>query len=221
MSRRQWRKMEKNKNDFCIISYATTGTPYEEVIENYLMKSLSKFSSLCYSYKIVPNLGNWNANSAYKSKFILEMFDELSTYDSLVFTDADSTFEKFPQLFYDIPKEYDMALHCFSWESHYGRPSDKDKFETLSGTMFLRNNNKVKRLLKDWSQRAQKTTQWEQKILGIVLKMPQHSNLNIYNLPREYSYVISQPNGDKPKVEIKEPVIKHHQLSRIYKRFLR
>jgi len=204
-------------NNFIIGSFFTAETPYQQVYEEYLKKSAKKWDLglLCNE---VNNQGSWYKNVAEKPKVILNMLGTLKSFnsDSLVFLDADATIERYPQLFHEIPEEYDIAFHTLNWETWYGYKGDKTR-ELLTGTMFFRPNKVVEDLCKEWYEEAMKTNEWEQKVLARVIK---NHNVKVYELPVEYCYVATRPQGQEPLVKC-EPVILHHQKSRIYKRNLK
>lgn len=202
---------------FCIISYATKDTPYEDILNKYLLSSLLSLQGKKVGSYIekIENKGDWYANTSYKPTFILNAIRKCeSAYDSVVFLDADAKVLKYPQLFEDIPEEYDIALHHLSWEIWYGYKGDNTK-ELLSGTVFFRINDKVKNLIKDWANEAEKSREWEQKVLAKVLL--RHPEIKVYPLPIEYIYINSLPDDRPPLVKC-DPVIVHYQLSRELKR---
>ena len=203
------------KNSFLIASYSTKDTPYEKVMEDYLLDSIDKLKEkISYTISSVPDLGNWHKNTEFKPKFLLNMLNENKMYDAVVFLDADARVKKYPKLFEEIPKEYDIAAHFLDWKTWYGHSNGI--MELLSGTLFLRNSNKVKKLVEHWYKKASTGNQWEQKALAFVLKF--HPEIKVYNLPIEYCYINTLPNGDKPRVKVDSPVIVHYQVSRELKR---
>lgn len=198
-------------NKFKIGYFYSEGSPYKQVGIDYLEKSLEKFSVKCIITK-TQNFGNWQRNVAEKPKAILEQLNSLNRDESLVFLDADATVERWPSLFEQIPEEYDIAFHMLNWKTWYGY--DTEFFELLSGTMFFRNNDKVKNLCREWHDQAIKSGEWEQKVLTRVLN---NHKLSVWELPLEYTYIISRPGELEPLHKIKEPIIIHHQVSRKYK----
>jgi len=198
-------------NSFIIVSYATKDTPYEDVLDKYLLASVRKLS-LPYYVDIVPDLGDWYKNTAFKPRFIMDCLRKFK--EDIVFLDADATVEQYPQLFHDIPEEYDMALHYLDWKAWYHQPSII--FEALSGTLYLRNNNRIADMVTKWAESARASQEWEQKALAKVLK--ENPEVIVYSLPLDYCYIKTLPKGQDPFVKIDQPVILHHQVSRYLKR---
>ena len=195
---------------FTICSFYTEDTPYQDVIEKYLLASATKYN-IDVRVLIAPNYHHWGKNVAQKPLMILKLLDE--GIDNIVFVDADATLEQYPQLFSDIPEAYDIAFHTLDWNTWYRNKSNIK--ELLTGTMFFRNRPIVKQLCYEWYEKAQDGSRWEQQILqDIITKYP----LKIYNLPLEYIYINTLPRGQEPYVKIDKPVILHHQVSRILKR---
>ena len=199
-------------NPYLIISYATKNTPYEKILDEYLLKSVRNLG-LAYYAELIDDLGTWYKNTAYKPKFILDTLDKFKD-QCLVFVDADATIEKEPSLFLELPEYYDIAVHFLDRNRWYGH-QDINNIELLSGTIFLRNNDHIKRLVKHWHEEAERTQEWEQKVLQRILK--QHIDINIYELPLSYCYIKTLPDGREPLIKL-DPVILHHQVSRQLKK---
>lgn len=197
---------------FTVYSFYTEDTPYQDVINKYLLASVEKFKS-AFTTKILiaKNYHNWEKNVAQKPLMILNILNK--NEDSIVFVDADATIERYPQLFHDIPDEYDIAFHTLDWNTWYKNKSDVK--ELLTGTMYFRNRQIVKDLCAEWYAKAEDGNCWEQKILeNIIRKYP----LKIYDLPISYCYIQTLPRGQEPYVKVELPVIIHHQVSRLLKR---
>jgi hypothetical protein len=199
-------------NKFSVGCFYSNGTPYERIYRDYLQPSCDKFNINTHVFS-APNYHNWYKNVAEKPRIIGEMLDLLmKPGECLVFLDADATIEQYPTLFETIPKEYDIAYHTLSWRQWYGY--EKETKELLTGTMFFRNRKKIRDLCMEWYNEAQKTHEWEQKVLQRVIK---NHDLKAYPLPLEYCYMTSRPRDKEPLVKL-DPVILHHQLSRTWKR---
>lgn len=193
------------------ISYYTKKTPYEKVMNTHLLPSL-KSRNLSYDIEAIEDLGSWSANTSYKPTHILKMLKKHKK--DVVFLDSDAIIVKAPRLFFEIPKNYDMAIHWLDWSLQWrGKPGDKR--ELLSGTMMMRYNDKIIALLEKYIEECKiKPNVWEQKILQNILE--NRTDIKIYNLPPEYVTIIKHNNA-LPR-HIKKPVIIHYQKSREYKR---
>jgi len=96
-----------------IISYATKNTPYEKVINTYLLPGLKKWG-LKYDIEYPEDKGSWQANTHLKAEFIKRMI--LKHKQAVVFLDADATIEKYPNLFFKLEQEkYDISYHELDW----------------------------------------------------------------------------------------------------------
>lgn len=209
------------ENKFTIGTFYTIDTPYEQVFKDYLLPSVM---NLFYEYEVkwkvsaIENKGSWNKNVAQKPLVILKMLEEMNNIynndKALVFLDADSSVDKYPRLFNEIPNDVDIALHYLDWATWYQNGINRK--ELLTGTMFFRNNQKVRDLVKEWYEQALKTDVWEQQVLERLLPK---TDLVVYELPVEYCYIKSMPNGSAPHVKC-EPVISHNQVSRKLKRVI-
>lgn len=194
------------------ISYYTKNTPYEEVIKTYLLPSLKRWN-LKYDIEAIDDRGSWQKNTHLKAEFIKKML--LKHKQSVVFLDADATIEDYPMLLMvgDIYCGYDIALHYLDWYKFWRKIEGQKKREALSGTLYLRYNEKVLQFLDEWIEENKKSTAWEQKNLQWILRSWK-KELQIYNLPPEYCAIILH-NGEIPYHYLTEkPVILHHQISR-------
>ena len=206
-----------------VIAFYTKDSVYKEVLDTHLMPTLEKLD-LDYEITEVPNLHNWHKNVAQKPMFIKNALDRCDR--NVVVLDADATIERYPVLFDELEEklvtwekdsgyvQYDIALHYLDWATWYDRPGITTK-ELLTGTMWLRNCDRVKDICQKWSDDAIKVGDWEQAALARVLKK---EHANIYEIPLEYIYINSMPDGKAPNVKIEDPYIVHHQVSRKLKK---
>lgn len=187
---------------FIVVSYYTKGTPYQKEalkLEGSLMKH-----GIPYHIGAVPNRGSWQKNTLFKAIFIRNMLTQFVGVN-IVFTDADSIFHTYPKMFEDL--DCDIAVHFRDWK--HGRE------EMLSGTIFLANNERVRKLMDEWIaiNRANKDT-WDQRNLQRAFNRHKH-NLRLLYLPMEYCCIF-----DDEKRKFCDPVIEHFQKSREYRRII-
>jgi hypothetical protein len=195
---------------YIITSYYTKNTPYEKVVDDYLLKSLNKLDLLHHVIGI-ENLGSHQKNANYKPQFVLDEMNGFPDKD-IVFLDADAEVLQNPILFETL--NCDIAFHFLDWFSWFGH--HKGKKELLPGTLFVKNNDKMKQLVKKWAELAKDSYQWDGYILQQMLE--HDKSIEIYNLPIEYCYMKTMPNGNLPSVKIKNPIIVHNQVSRLYRK---
>jgi len=203
-------------SEFILVSFYTKNTPYEHVMREYLGKSLQQYDIPSVIYA-VESQGKWMKNVAMKPEYIL-----LALHDypgvNLVFIDADATLERYPTLFQEMPAEADLAVHYLDKNAWY-QNTYTPQYELLTGTMWFRNSEKVKRLVQLWLRDAQMSGIVEQRCLQHILEKEQGA-YNIYKLPLSYCYMASLPDGRDPLVKVEHPVITHYQLSRKYRRLI-
>jgi len=196
-------------NDFRVISFYTVDTPYEEVMNTYLLPSLKKFD-IPYKIAAIKSEGDWVRNVALKPELIAKELHE--SPENLVFLDADCVLRRYPQLLHEIPLEFDLGLFYLSWKKWYRR-LDTDYEELVSSCMFLRNNEAVRDLVDEWAKRAKETRVWEQKVLEDLLK---ERDMNVFKFPDGFNYIGTLPDGSAPYWEnrVSDPVIEQIQISR-------
>ncbi len=203
------------------ISYYTKDTIYQDAINKYLIPSLDKLKLRYYIYNI-ETLGDWKSNAIQKPNILMRALNDFPDND-IIWQDADSEVLREPTLLYNIPQEYDIAVHYLNWKAHYG----KEGFEMLDGTVLWRNTEKVKDFLIALIGSSTNVGKDHQKQMSWMLdncksngKGNPELELKVFPLPRTYSYLPIQPNGDESFIKIEDPVIVHHQLSRQAKKSL-
>ena len=196
--------------NFKIACFITKDSPYVEVAQKYLLPSLAKLNIKPIVIE-TENYHNWNKNVAQKPLVALQLLKEHNT--NIVLLDVDAKITQYPILFDTI--NCDIAFHTLNWDTWY--QNNNGVKEVLSGTLFLANNDKVKSLCQEWHEEVVRTGAWEQKGLSTVLS--RKKDISIFNLPIEYTWINSLPNGDKPYVKPNgKIIIRHFQASREYKR---
>lgn len=205
--------MEENK--FVICAFYTKDTIYEDIIKTYLVPSIDKWKLQSCIIE-VDNEGSWKQNVAKKPTIIYDLLNDFEN-KTLVFLDADCIIEQYPALFNEV-KDYDIGFHRLDWNTWYRNNSSRK--ELLTGTLFINNNYKTKELVYEWMNRAKALDMWEQRVLEDMLPSFRH-DLKIYELPLNYCYIDSLPNGQKPHVLCDNVVIRHMQASRLGKKSLK
>jgi len=177
-----------------VVSYYTVNTLYAEHARG-LIESLKRLRIL-YRVDAIESLGDWWKNTKHKPTFLRRMLRDFEGSD-VVWVDCDAEFKRYPTLFDEL--DCDVAVHEFdrsNWSKGRGT-------EVLSGTVFLRNNERVRCLVEEWERRCQKSGRvWDQKVLEKVLAG------DYYRLPGEYCKIFNRMK------KVKNPVIVHYQASR-------
>lgn len=197
-------------NEIIYISYYTKNSPYEKVMNTYLLPSLKKFN-LSYDIDTIKDFGTWQRNTSYKAQFVLQKL--LQHKKTVVFIDCDATIEQYPSLFAQIPPEYDIAVHYQDWWKQWKNDNRGIRFDLLSGTIMFRYNIRVLNIVRQWVERTKTSSAWEQKILQ---ELTEHDRdlIKIYKLPVEYCTVIMHDKSIPKYIKKDDVVILHHQASR-------
>ena len=177
-----------------VVGYYTRDTIYVRKAKTLI--STFGFNKILYYIESMPSLGSWHKNTNYKPTFLKRMLIDFKGMD-IIYVDVDARFLRYPLLFDEL--DCDVAVHEFD-RSNWPRGKGK---EVLSGTIFLRNNERVFNLVERWEEQCRKNPgTWDQKSLEKVLAG------NYYRLPGEYCCISGVMN------EIVEPVIVQYQASR-------
>jgi hypothetical protein len=156
---------------------------------------------------------NWHENVADKPAFILKCL-ELFPDEDIVWVDIDAKLCQYPVLFDEI--EEDFAAYQFPINDKtrgqvrqlYGFVLD---FLYFTGTMFFKNNDKARELLRRWLKCHfvhEKHKCPTQRSLYDALKYDCPKGLNIYNLPESYCYIMPKKGEPDP-----DRVIEHYIVS--------
>jgi hypothetical protein len=180
---------------FIVTSFYTVNTGYEKEVV-HLITSLTKFK-VEYDIAGIESLGTWDKNTKYKPVHLKNMLDKYPD-SAVVWLDADAILYNYPTLFENIKE--DLAVHYLQ---HPPRPP-----ELLTGTMFLQNNDKIRKLLDIWIKGCQLDARWEQKILQDIVNRKSVPDLSVLNLPGSYCKIF-----DTMK-DIPNAVVEHYQYSR-------
>ena len=194
-----------------VVSYYNENTPYEKEAQD-LIASCKKFD-LDYDIVSVPNLGSWSANCCYKPEFLLAKLEEHDR--PLIWTDADSIFNKEPILFNECYADVAMRVN------DHVAPDDNAK--VLTGTLFFNTTASSKKLLTLWKKECErhmssgKETVLDQVCLRkVILHYP--TIVEMKRLPISYVYIVDNPH-DRANVH-EDAVVVHYQASRLYRKMI-
>jgi hypothetical protein len=191
-------------------SLYTPHTGYE-VEARRLEASLERFD-LPHYIEAVPSRGSWLKNVHEIPRHCLRMLDRFRC--PIVYLDADATVERVPELFYRLDREgVDFAVHhCAPWVDNYG---GDPRGELLDGTMFLRDSDRARDLLRRWIEADDKRPNcFEQRVLEEnLVEWARDLSLRYHELPAEYCTIFDHPR-QRARMNGTEPVVLHHQASR-------
>ena len=189
-----------------VVGYYTVNTPYEEEAQN-LLQSLNKLG-INHDISGVKTLGSWQANTRFKAGFMLDMLTKHPSY-RLLYVDVDAVVHKSPDLFKNYNCDIAVRWQDFRWR----------KNECLSGTIYMENNERTKRICELWRdinvKEGNQSNRMEQWNLDTVInQMKEDPDFSYKNLPPEYTMIFDSMRGMYPNIN---PVIEHFQASRRFK----
>jgi hypothetical protein len=193
-------------NELIIVGYYTVNTPYEKEAEG-LLNSCRKLN-LKFDIPGIPSFGSWQSNTRFKAKFMLDMLQKYPG-QKLLYVDCDAIIHSEPVLFKNY--EYDIGIRYqdFNWR----------KNECLSGTIFMRSNEKTISLCKRWIEinesegpNAKTLEQWN--LDKAIQEGVSNYGLSLNNIPPEYTFIFDSMKRMYPTIK---PIIEHFQASRKFR----
>lgn len=179
-----------------VISYYTEGTPYEQEVAG-LRRSCEDLG-LEHVIKGMPPRGSWEANCAYKARFILDTY--LWCDRPVLWVDADAAIRKPPMLV--AGAEPDFAVQkAGGWQFN-------------SATVYLNRTMLAQRLLEQWTALCEARPHiWDQIHLDtawevITARLP----LRTQWLPQTYAKIFDMDRD--ARLGSAQPVIEQFQASR-------
>ena len=193
-------------DNLMVVGYYTVNTPYEEEAQN-LLQSLNKLG-INHDISGVKTLGSWQANTRFKAGFMLDMLIKWPNH-RLLYIDCDAVVHKSPDLFKNYSCDIAVRWQDFRWR----------KNECLSGTIYMENNERTKRICELWRDinvnEGNGSSRMEQWNLDTVInQMKEDPDFSYKNLPPEYTMIFDSMRGMYPNAI---PVIEHFQASRRFK----
>lgn len=187
---------------FLTIAYYTENTNYQNLAQN-LRQSLENLG-IAYYIEPIKDLGSWEKNTHHKAYFIQKVLEDRN--QDILYVDVDAVFKRYPDLIQTLDCDIAYRTENFRWRAD----------EALSGTIFMKNNEKIKRLVNRWIELNEATPAerykpetWEQKNMQRALR--EMEDINYFNLPPEYTFIFDHTKRMYPDVD---PVIVHYQESR-------
>ena len=128
---------------------------------------------------------------------------------NLLYVDVDAVIHGPLNLFKNYNCDIAVRWQDFRWRQN----------ECLSGTIYMENNHRTKRLCELWRdinvKEGNQTNRMEQWNLDTVIQeMKINNNLTTNNLPPEYTFIFDHMKAIYPNIK---PVIEHFQASRRFK----
>ena len=161
-----------------------------------LEQSVSSFGIEFYK-KHYKSRGFWEANTRIKPEFLLQCLDDFKGKDVL-YLDADSVMKRYPDLLRSF--EGDVGVYCSSEAAGFTH-------SYLTGTLYLRNNERVRHFLKCWiDSQGGKPTDVDQD--GFQRAVKACPDIGITPLPPGYTKIFDRADMAG------EVVIEHYQASR-------
>ena len=172
-----------------VLSFYTENTLYADEVTEFV----ASLKSVGLHHHVIPvsNRGCWELNTSIKPEIIQSMLHK--TTEDILYVDIDARIRKYPKLLDNF--EGDIGVHY------------RNDRELLSGTIFLKNNAKVRKLVDYWVKAQQESPMtWDQKVLAKILSTDK--DITVVNLPATYTQIfdLMADSGD--------PVIEHFQASR-------
>lgn len=191
-------------NDYIIICGFT---PNYAKDAKRLKQSLETFK-LPYKFYPFKSRGSWLHNVQYKIDILIQGMNDNEGKD-IIWIDADGVIKQYPAYF-------DEIIDDIAFRVNFRNLKRTDVRGLSTGTMYLKNNNKVKNFLNEWKIKTKKIGSTEQASLYEMVTDKQFYDLNIGTLPISYTIV-----GADIKNDYKDIIISHTSSLIVKKRNLK
>lgn len=184
---------------FVVCAFYTKETFYEDEAKG-LIKTADQFG-LKHDVRGYQSRGTWVKNASIKPEFIYTMLLEHPEED-ILYVDIDARFRQYPSLYDNF--DGDIGVHYLVNQRY------KNGRELLSGTIFLKNNEAIRDLVRTWidQQKAQHFA-WDQRVLEEVIENhAEKIGIKVINTPPQYTLIFDSMR------KYGQPVIEHMQASR-------
>jgi len=202
--------MQFEKEPFVICAFYTKNSIYEDLACKFFIPNCQKMG-LEYFVLAIDSIGSWAQNTCFKPTLAKEAFKN-HPGKNIILLDVDSQIKHYPDLFHNIPSLYNIGALILDWQKWYHYPTPHK--ELLTGTLFLRNNEKTLHFCNLW----EKLSKGGGKLItdqNTIKKALDLMGEPIYELPLDYNYIDTLPNGKKPLITCERPIIETYQISRI------
>jgi len=180
------------------VNFYTPGRGYEAHAKR-LVESLDLIGAVL-DQETIEYPGSWTKAQALKPAFLKRKLEEHFPHP-IVWVDADAIVRQKPALFFQWADEQsgpDVAVHY------------KDDEECLSGTVWLNQSSRTRKLLTQWVGLQHATPEeWDQRLLEQLLNSD--TTLKVERLPATYCQIFDSMKAAGV------PVIEHFQHSRLLK----
>jgi hypothetical protein len=155
---------------FRVVTGCTPGA-YEE--EAHQLEATCERMGLAWSEYRLENHGDWIKNCKGMALAAQWMIDACCA--DIVLMDADARIRKYPELFDRL--ECDVAFHIVRYP---------EKHQPCSGTVFFKNNENARRIIRRWIKLNAENTDWDDDNLWRAVKELQDSNVITGNAPIKF-----------------------------------
>lgn len=141
----------------------------------------------------IPNQGGWEANTSFKSAYLLRERDLVS--GPMLYVDVDAVFHISP-LKYLAGLDCDIAVYYDLGDGHL-----------VSATLFFQDTKAVRHLLAEWNQQCIAHPEiWDQEVLQLVIAADQASarpRYKVFHLPVGFCWIFDrEDNLRAPKQQV-------------------
>jgi len=146
----------------------------------------------------------WELNVAIKPKFIWKCLNKFMTKD-ILYLDVDCSVMKKLEYFTNRQDLFDISIF---FTGDY--PSEYWSDIVLTGTIFFKNNENVRKFVLKWKNiQSKQLFDWDQKTFALAMR--EYSGLKFDHLPLEYVKIF---DIEKHGLESRDPFIVHNMASR-------
>lgn len=191
-----------------LVSFYTKGTGYE--VEKERLRITARNFGYVVDFYEQENKGSWRKNIHDRIRILRHFLNKYS--DDILYIDCDAEMAQYPILFDNWDKG-DLGIVKIDRQKYFGANWNhqwKEQYEYLGGTMYFKNNQRIRNLLDLWERLdIPMDKPLSQLTLFYALEeLKKENKLDVFELPPNYTQIFDT------MADCGEPIIEHFQASR-------
>ena len=173
----------------------------------------STFDCKCdLEHTLIPDLEKFNLPyHIYEFNHILSIQKAMIDFpdQNIIWLNPQSKINTHPNLLFQIPDYVHLGVNYIDYSELFGPGKHISKeFELNINTLYIKNNMAIVPFMEEWLERYENTNNLVPELYKMIIEQSKE-NLQLFLIPREYSYISHRMSGELPFKPCQKPVISH------------